>query len=95
MKIIAKTDGGYLLDVGNQELANLLGLTYEHQIPKDVAIGSTLDIVKASDAAQFLRSLDPEKIKRIKKHFVSISEQFDEMSDVVQGLILLDTIKNV
>lgn len=83
-----------MLDVGKTELANLLGFNYYSQMTQNIGIGDTLDIVKASDAARFLRTLDQEKIKRIKEQFATISGQFDDMSDLVNSMTLLDTIKN-
>lgn len=70
MKIIAKTTGGYLVEATTLELANVMGLAYETEIPRNVRSddnhhrsvviqnGTTINV---SDMYRHIRALENEK----------------------------------
>ena len=101
MKIIAKTEKGYLAEVDEKEIANLIGCygTYEVEFrnllsaSKDNLTGVDIDVNQIYSMATMLRGLNKEDIADAKKELKNTQEKLGELENIVNKMTLLTTLK--
>jgi len=94
MKIIAKTNGGYLLEADRAEVALMLGFRYAHDISDSaLTIGTEMSLTKMAVTSEFVRTLDTSKIKDLKTKLGFILDELDAASETVQALTVFETLK--
>lgn len=96
MKIIAKTDSGYLVDATKNELALIMGIRSASDV-KEASLrnGAEIEIREVDKVARFVRNLDSSKMLMIKKQLEIAIDDIDEAMDTVQQMTLFDTLENV
>lgn len=101
MKIIAKTKDGYLADLTEEEIANIMGhySTYEPEFRKLLSnrdsdlTGLYIDIAKMYDMAKMLRGLNKGQISNAKGQLESARKNLEELEDTVNKMTLFDTLE--
>ncbi len=96
MKIIAKTDDGFMLEADRAELALMVGLDspYSEEFKKlKLNIGNELEIRKINETSEFVRSLDKNKLQSLRDDLSRIIDRLDDAGETVQALTLFDKLK--
>ena len=102
MKFIARTKTGYLAEVDESEIANLLGYnsTYDDGFrtlvrnrPGEDLTGFEVEVEKMYDIAMMLRNLNKTNIAKAQDTLRYAQEKVDELQDVVEKLTLFETLK--
>lgn len=98
MKIIAKTETGYLVDASENEIAQLHGYegAYDSDYRKTISFGSRgseIDISKIVQAAKYVRTLDSAVLKQSTDRLLSMVEKLTEVRDLVYKLNMFEDLK--
>ena len=94
MKIIAKTNSGYLLEADRGEVALMMGYRYAHEISdSSLAIGIEMALNKIAVTSEFVRTLDESRIKDLKIKLGFILAELDAASEVAQGMTMFERLK--
>ncbi len=96
MKIIGKTDGGFLVDCTMNEIALLRGHDSRHAsefYAGDQHIGSRWKIEKIHEDAKFLRGVATQDLEHAKKQLSDIMDDIDTTILTVKKVQLFETIK--
>lgn len=96
MKVIAKTNSGFLCEVSVDEYAQLHGVNSAasaeyKKLPTD--IGTEVDLLRAIDILATVRNLDQSKLGYIARQLQHVLTQVEEAKTAAEGLNLLNTIK--
>ena len=98
MKIIAKTEKGFLVDASANEIAQLHG--YESDYDSDyrkavsnAAPGAEIDISKITKAAKYVRTLDSAVLEQSTDRLLSMVEKLTEVRDLVYKLNMFEDLK--
>lgn len=100
MKIIGKTISGFILDADNDEIALLMGFrnTYDEGMKSiKLNIGAEMDLRKMAATSEFLRTVDKDKLNRLKEQLsdaINDIENAQEAIQAIQAITLFETIKN-
>lgn len=97
MKIIGKTQNGFILDASNDEIALLMGFrrTYDDGFKQlNVGIGTEMNLSKMAATSEFLRNVDKEKLTALKQQLGWVIDAVDEAQDTVQAITLFDTLEH-
>lgn len=102
MKIIATTKTGYLAEIKEGEIANLLGhdSTYDDGFrtvvrnqPSEDFTGFEIDVERMYDVAKMLRNLNQTDIAKARQTLRYTQEKIDELQDIVDKMTLFETLK--
>jgi hypothetical protein len=94
MKIIANTNGGYLIEADKRELALLMGFGNEYAEGfKTPTLGDVIDIKKIDGSANFLRTLDKEKIAKIRAQMERVLTEFDATAMAISEITIFEELK--
>ena len=98
MKIIAKTETGYLVDASEDEIAQLHGYesSYDSVYRKtvyDPEIGSSIDISKIVKAAKYVRTLDSAVLEQSHERLLTMAKKLTEVRDLVYKLNMFEDLK--
>lgn len=102
MKLIATTKTGYLAEVSETEVANLLGYsstyddgyrTLQRNYPDENLTGLEIEIERMHDVAKMLRNLTQTDIAKARQTLRYTQEKIDELQDIVDKLTLFETLK--
>lgn len=102
MKLIAKTKTGYLAEVHENEVAQLLGhyschasdfVSLLRSYGNDDLTGLEIDITQMYNMAGMLRGLNKDNIYDAKKQLEKTQQKLSELEDIVNKMTLLDTLK--
>jgi len=96
MKIIAKTESNYMVEVTEHEIALILGFrtNAETGFSRDMLrIGTQLEITKIDKVSRFVRNLDETKLEMIKKQLQSAIDGIDDAAETTQALTLFKTLE--
>jgi hypothetical protein len=99
MKIIARTETGFLVDASENEIAQLHGYEgpYDNAYRKVIsyaAPGAEIDINKIVKAAKFVRTLDSAVLKHSHERLLTMAEKLTEVRDLVYKLNMFEDLKN-
>lgn len=86
MKIIATTTGGFICELSRREVS-LLGEI-------SPAIGDEVDLVRAFDTLDNLRSISRTNLKYLGEQIYKLQEKYADVEDMYNKTMLLDTVKN-
>lgn len=86
MKLIARTESGYLCEVTNAEISKLSD-------DGDCRIGTEIAILKIAKTLQLLRGLDQDRLKYAINRTQDILDTFDEIRTAIESLTLIDTLQ--
>ena len=100
MKIIAKTETGFLIEAEQKDLAALMGYTsyYDSDYGKTIKdwgnkiIGQEFDIVQATKTADYIRTLDTKVLADAQKEFESLARQMEETRNKILKLNLFEQL---
>lgn len=101
MKIIAKTEHGYLAELHETEIANIIGhySTYETEFRALLSsrdgnlTGLEIDVAKMYDTARMLRGLNKDHIADAKAKLESTRKKLEGLEDIVNKMTLFDTLE--
>lgn len=96
MKIIANTNGGFMLEADRAEVALILGIDspYSDEFKRmNLSIGTELEISKINETSEFVRSLDKNKLQLLRGELSRIISKLDDASEIVQALTLFDKLR--
>ena len=98
MKIIAKTETGYLVDASEDEIAQLHGYesSYDSVYRKAIshaAPGAEIDISKIVKAAKYVRTLDSAVLEQSHERLLTMAEKLTEVRDLVYKLNIFEDLK--
>lgn len=103
MKLIAKTQTGYLAEVNENEVAQLLGHYNGHASDfvsmvraystRDNLTGLEIDITQMYQMASMLRGLNKDNIADAKKQLERTQSKLKDLEDLVNKMTLLTTLK--
>lgn len=98
MKIIAKTETGFLIDASANEIAQLHGYEghYDSDYRKAVshaAPGAEIDISKIVKSAKYVRTLDSAVLEQSTDRLLSMVEKLTEVRDLVYKLNMFEDLK--
>ena len=96
MKIIGKTENGFIADLTSSELALILGFRSVMDSDyrrKKISTGDDVEIVKMADTAKFIRGLDVGKLSSIIRDLESAISGVDDATSTVRALTLFETLK--
>lgn len=85
MKIIGKTDHGYIAEISNGEASHLF-------YTPDLPIGREIDLVKSIRSLDTLRTLDTTNIKLAKEQTKKVLDKLEELSNTISALTIFDTL---
>jgi hypothetical protein len=99
MKIVATMDNNKVLcTVTADEIARLHGYktTYDKgwNPDRNMAIGNEIELIKAFESLDTLRSLDKDQITRVNSEIKRLQQSLTNVVEAHQKLMLLDVIKN-
>jgi len=103
MKLIARTKTGYLAEIEEGEIANLLGYnsTYDdgyrtvvRNQPSEDLTGFEVEVERMYDIAKMLRGLNKTDIEKVQATLRNTQEKIDELQDIVNKLTLFETLKD-
>ena len=103
MKLIAKTKTGYLADLDENEVAQLLGhyschasefVSFLRSYGSDDLTGFEIDVTRMHNTAGMLRGLNKDNIYDAKKQLEKAQQKLGELEDIVNKMTLLDTLKD-
>lgn len=100
MKIIAKTEKGFLIEADKHDLAALMGYTSPYDSAFEQAIrgwdnkviGQEFDIVQATKTADYIRTLDTKVLADAQKEFESLARQMEETRNKILKLNLFEQL---
>lgn len=102
MRLIASTKSGYLAEVSETEIANLLGYdstyddgyrTLQRNYPNENLTGLEIEVERMYDVAKMLRNLNTTDIAKARQTLRYTQEKIDELQDIVDKLTLFETLK--
>ena len=98
MKIIAKTETGYLVEANADEVAQLHGFESSYdsayrKIMYNPEIGHEIDIGKITKAAKYVRTLDSAVLEQSTDRLLSMVEKLTEVRDLVYKLNMFEDLK--
>lgn len=96
MKIIAKTNRGFLIDCDRGEIAFILGFDGTHNTEFQnlkLEIGTALEVRKINEVSAFVRGLDKDKLKYLRENLQKTLDAINEATDTVHSLTLFDKLK--
>jgi hypothetical protein len=98
MKIIAKTESGYLVDASENEIAQLHGYEghYDSDYRKAVSNavpGAEIDISKIVKAAKYVRTLDSAVLEQSHDRLLTMADKLSEVRDLVYKLNMFEDLK--
>lgn len=104
MKIIAKTETGYLAEIQENEVAQLLGyysghdsdfvkMARSHSDRMDLT-RLEIDITRMHNTASMLRGLNKDYIHDAKKQLERAQSDLDDLEDTVNKMTLFETLKD-
>ena len=96
MKIIGKTDNGWLLEASKDDVALMMGFRYSHDSgfnDANVTIGTEMYLAKMAATSEFLRIIDKEKLKEVKNRVSYIIDDIDRAIATVTELTLFEKLK--
>ena len=98
MKIIAKTENGFLIDASANEIAQLHGYEgdYDSDYRKTISFagpGAEIDISKIVRAAKYVRTLDSSVLEQSNDRLLSMVEKLTEVRDLVYKLNMFEDLK--
>ena len=86
MKLIARTESGYLCEVTNAEISKL-------SEDGNYGFGTEISILKIAKTLQLLRGLDQDRLKYAINRTQDILDTFDEIRTAIESLTLIDTLQ--
>lgn len=86
MKIIANTTHGYICEISRREVA-LLGVKLD-------SIGDEVDLARAFDTLDSLRSVSRTNLKYLGEHISKLQAKYAEVEDAYNKTMLFDSMKN-
>ena len=101
MKIIAKTDNGFLLEASRNEIAQLMGFKdgwdkgFDKEWKSDVLgnLNKQFDIDKVVETANYVRTLDRQTLLNTQHRFERLAKEVEDVRNEVSKLNLFDTLK--
>lgn len=98
MRIIAKTETGYLVEANADEVAQLHGFESSYdsayrKIMYDPEIGHEIDIGKITKAAKYVRTLDSAVLEQSHERLLTMAERLNDVRDLVCKLNLFEELK--
>ena len=98
MKIIAKTENGFLVDASEDEVAQLHGYDSHYdsvyrQAVGHAAPGSVIDISKIIKAAKYVRTLDSAVLEQSHERLLTMAEKLNDIRDLVYKLNMFEDLK--
>ncbi len=81
MKVIGKTERGFILEASEDEIANLVGEYYWSAVERKVKIGSTINVKKMYDRIQHLRNAagSLQEFRNKMRHIMKLTEPLDRI----------------
>lgn len=86
MKVIAKTDNGYICELTGSEMSKIMS-----PIPK---LGEDVDLKKLFDTLETLRNINNYNLKYIGREISKLQDRYHELEQVYSKCVILDQIKN-
>lgn len=96
MKVIANTEHGHLLEVNNDELAQILGYSghYDPDYKRTTNhIGLEYDISKVVKTAQYVRNLDKDVLTESHKRLMAMADRVNEVRELVYQLNVFEDLR--
>jgi len=96
MKIIAGTNDGYIMEVSNNEVAQIMGFRGAHDINFRNRLPEIDDNISIDDTAtisQYVRNLDKDQLQVIKHDLEGVIKNIEGAMKKVQAMNLFETIK--
>ena len=98
MKIIAKTENGFLIDASANEIAQLHGYESDYdsdyrKVVSNAVPGAGIDISKIGRAAKYVRTLDSAVLEQSTDRLLSMVEKLTEVRDLVYKLNMFEDLK--
>jgi hypothetical protein len=95
MKIIATiSDSQFMCQIDRDELALLLGHRSAYEIRgRTITIGEELPLTKMARTSEFVRTMDKEKLLKIKAQLQEAIANVDDAANVVEALSTFEILK--
>lgn len=98
MKIIAKTETGFLVDASEDEIAQLHGYDshYDSDYRKTISYvspGAEINISKITKSAKYVRTLDSAVLEQSHERLLNMAEKLTEVRDLVYKLNVFEDLK--
>lgn len=96
MKLIAKTDNGFLADLTANEVAMILGFrsAYDDNYKKaQIKIGADIPVNRIKSTAEFVRTMEESRLKNLRQSLENAITDINNASDTVNKLKLFDALK--
>ena len=98
MKIIAKSENGFLIDATPLEIAQLRGFRNLGAMERErstIKVGGTVDVTALNTTAEYLRGVSNDQLQRVTHDLEGIIKNINGVRDVVDSLNIFETIKEV
>jgi len=96
MKIIGKTEDGWLLEASKDDVALMMGFRYAHDDGfknTKVTIGTEMHLTKMAATSEFLRTIDKDRLKDFKNRISYVIDDIDHAIDTVTELTIFEKLK--
>ncbi len=93
MKIIAKTDKGYLIEADRAELTLLHGYRSSSEMSSSqFDIGAELNIAKMARTSEFIRTMDDKKLQALQTELEKTLQALIEAREDIHALTVFDKL---
>lgn len=97
MKIIGKTEDGFLLEASKDDVALMMGFRYAFDDGfknTKITIGTEMSLTKMAATSEFLRNIDKDRLKEFKSRIEYVIDDIDRAIDTITELTIFETLKD-